>query len=390
MNYPLTQHEFDEKDLKNIIDLFTDQTLTMGANVRAFETEVSSYHARRYGVMFNSGSSANLVLIASLVLSGRLSRGDKIVVPAVSWSTTFFPLVQYGLVPVFVDVDIDSWTMDPELCRHAIKDIPGIRAVFFVSLLGSFTNYKKIVDLCVDNSLILLVDNCEGFGSKFFDGREAALCGVESIGMSLSFFYSHQLPAIEGGMVLTDDEELFHYMLSLRAHGWTRELPSSKYLDVDQNEFTSLFRFVLPGYCLRPMEINAVLGRERLSRWKLVSEVRRDNHKKYLELFAGDTSISVQHAHDGQSAFGFGMLMPSAEKRETLIDLCKKAGIQCRPVVAGNFLNNPVCKRIDFEVYGDFYCADLVDDCGVFFGNTGKPLGDQLILLQSVLRECLR
>lgn len=388
MKYPLTNHEFDDQDLNNIIELFQSRSLTMGKCVGRFEREVSDFHSKKYGAMVNSGSSANLVLIAALMSSGRLAVGDKVLVPAVSWSTTFFPLVQYGLIPVFVDVELDTWTIDPAICLKAATEDPRIRAVLFVSLLGSFRNYREITELCEALSLILLVDNCEGFGSRCSNGKIGTICGAESLGMTLSFFYSHQLPAIEGGMILTDDEELYHHMLSLRAHGWTRDLPNGKYLEIDSNDFTRLFRFVLPGYCVRPMEINAVLGIERLRRWDETFSIRSQNHGKYIELFSNNTRLSIQSGHDGQSAFGFGMLLPSTERRQTLIELCQAAEIQCRPVVAGNFLNNPVCKRIKFETHGDFYCADLIDNCGVFFGNTNRTLNDQLELLYSVVDSC--
>jgi CDP-6-deoxy-D-xylo-4-hexulose-3-dehydrase len=233
--------------------------------------------------------------------------------------------------------------------------------------------YAALELLCRENNVLLFIDNCEGFGSKHFEA-DTYFGARQAEAMTLSFFYSHQLPAIEGGMILTDDEEMFHHMLSLRAHGWTRDLPSNKFLPIDKNEFTKLFRFVLPGYCLRPMEINALLGLERLKRWPQVYAMRSKNQLMFEQLFSKIDSVSIQKLHQGQSTFGFGVLMPSHELREVLIDSCHKSGIQCRPIVAGNFLSNPVCDRIEHLTYGNFKVSDCIDNCGIFFGNSNTDL----------------
>lgn len=382
--YNLTHHEFDDRDLENVIRLFRSTRLTMGDNVKKFERDIAEFHGREYGVMVNSGSSANLVLFSSLVTTGRLKTGDRVLVPAVSWSTTFFPILQCGLIPVFVDVSFDTWTLTSEILNDALDRKPEIKAVFFVSLLGSFTDFGSIKNLCDDRDIILLVDNCEGFGSKECEAS-LDLAGGGSKAMTLSFFYSHQLPAIEGGMILTNDEEVFHHMLAIRAHGWTRDLPSAKFLPIDESEFTSLFRFVLPGYCLRPMEINAVLGLERLQRWPDVFSTRTGNLITFEKIFSPIEQISIQKLYRGQSAFGFGMLMPSNSVRERLIQLCGKSGIQCRPIVAGNFLRNPVCQRIPFDSVGNFLVADYIDECGIFFGNSNTDLSQQLVRLQELV-----
>jgi CDP-6-deoxy-D-xylo-4-hexulose-3-dehydrase len=379
MQYNLTSFEFGDEDFKRLEDIFSSGKLTMGCVTRKFEEELAKFHDRKYAVMVNSGSSANLLMISVLVNSGRLAKGDKVLVPAVSWSTTFFPITQLGLVPVFCDVDLSTFCLSEKVVADAIN-AEKISAVLNVSLLGYFAHSKKIEQLCCKNNIIYIEDCCESFGSISGDAKAGSLGEIAT----LSFFYSHQLPAIEGGCLLTDDDELYDYALSMRAHGWTRDIESDKYLQIESDPFKRSFRFVLPGYCLRPIEFTASLGLSSLDRWKNASKIRTSNLKSFHKYFQ-EGNYHVQATHDGMSAFGFGFIMNSEEDRSRAVSLLQANGVQVRPIVAGNFLRNPVIQRMEHLTFGEFKNSDKIDDCGLFIGNHAEVLDEKIRITSSLL-----
>ena len=382
MSYSLTSHEFDQIDIDNIIKLFNSKRLTMGKHVVEFEKIFARFHNRKYAVMTNSGSSANLLMIASLVESGNLNPGDEVIVPAVSWSTTYFPLTQYGLIPVFVDVSLDTFSLDESKVLKCIKD-SNIKAILNVPLLGYYAHSQAIKNLCAELDILYLEDCCEAFGSNF----QAVKAGELGDMSTFSFFYSHQLPAIEGGCVLTDSKNIYDYLLSLRAHGWTREIKGESSLEVEQDEFVRSFRFVLPGYCLRPTEINAVLATERLKRWEDKKQMRDANHSKFISEFGRNGKLTIQNSHSGMSAFGFGVICESTAVRRLIVDEYKKQGIEVRPIVAGNFTKNPVIERIANKVHGNLENADKIDACGFFLGNHASDLSSSISLAANVASQ---
>lgn len=381
--YKLSSFEFDQLDEDDVIGLFRSQKLTMGDNVREFECEIAKKHKRKYAVMVNSGSSANLVAIGSLVLSGKLPRGSKVLVPAVSWSTTYFPLEQYGLIAAFADVSLSTFGLSVDIVKDALKVDPEIKAVFFVPLLGNYQEAQKIKNFCIENDLFYLEDCCEAFGSSV-NGVSAGSLGLIS---TFSFYFSHQLPTIEGGMVLTDDRMLYDYMLSLRAHGWTRDLIDDEFLEIHPDSFVRAFRFVLPGYCLRPTEINAVLGINRLKKWPSVSAIRANNMIYFGERFSDISGIRIQHQHPGMSAFGFGIIVQEKSRFDLVSDLTKN-GVEVRPIVAGNFLKNPVINLMrHVKVDQSFKNAETLEECGLFFGNAATDLRSNIDLAYSITKK---
>jgi CDP-6-deoxy-D-xylo-4-hexulose-3-dehydrase len=386
MKYELTSHEFDEEDIKNIILLFDSKQLTMGKKVKEFERKLADYHNRKYAVMTNSGSSANLIMIASLVTSGLLKKSDKVLVPAVSWSTTYFPLAQYGLIPIFVDVDPHTFSLKVKDVQLAMDHHHDIKCVLNVPLLGYYADSAAIEKFCASRNMLYLEDCCEAFGSSFA-GVRAGSVGIAS---TLSFFYSHQLPAIEGGCVLLDDKNLYDHALSLRAHGWTREIEEPTLLPVEDDPFLRAFRFVLPGYCLRPTEINAVLADRRLDLWSNSERVRRSNHETFIKLFSSMPFLKPQSWHDGISAFGFGIILNSNINRAKLVEKLCENNISTRPIVAGNFLRNPAINYFEHGVSGSLTNADIIDSQGLFFGNHAQDLRQNLHKLSDILNEILK
>lgn len=383
--YPLATETWDDHEYKALQSVIDSGRFTMGRRVKRYEEDFARYFGARYAVMVNSGSSANLLSVAACVFDPRqfLKPGDTVLVPAVSWSTTFFPLQQYGLHLRFVDIDPDTLNLDEALLEQALT--PETKAVFAVNLLGNPCNFEVLQNFCAAHDLVLLEDNCESMGATY-NGKQAGtfgLCGT------YSSYFSHHISTMEGGMIVTDDEMIYHSLLSLRAHGWTREQPAHSHLQSDDDPFSQLFRFVLPGYNVRPLEMSGALGVEQLKKLAVMVEKRRDNAKLFQSMFADVDDITIQ-TETGESAwFGFAMTLGGrlAGKRAALVSALQARGIECRPIVTGNFLNNPVIKHIDYSLGSEIIHAEQVDKNGLFFGNHHYDIREQLQALHDLISE---
>lgn len=228
MKYPLASSTWDEKEISAIQRVIDSDMYSMGNEVSSFEKEYAEYIGSKYAVMTSSGSTANLLMIASLFYTSdkslRLKRGDEIIVPAVSWSTTYFPLQQYGLKVKFVDICRETLNIDINQLESAITK--KTKVILAVNLLGNPNDFKKISELASSNNVILLEDNCESLGAKYND----RFTGTFGLMGTFSSFFSHHISTMEGGMVATDNEEFYHILLTLRAHGWTRNLPDKNHV----------------------------------------------------------------------------------------------------------------------------------------------------------------
>lgn len=280
--FPLATSSWDEKEYQALQRVIDSGQFSMGAEVEKFEHEFAKFVGSKYSVMVNSGSSANLIMTAALMFTKqsryRLKAGDEIIVPAVSWPTTYYPLSQYGLKLKFVDIDRGTLNYDLSALSDAISD--HTRAIMVVNLLGNPTDFSAIQDLINDKDIVLIEDNCESLGAVFSD-KQAGTFGVMG---TFSSFFSHHISTMEGGLIVTDDEELYHVMLTLRAHGWTRNLPKVNHV-VDKKSddlFEESFRFVLPGYNVRPLEMSGALGQEQLRKLPEIIAGRRRNGAEFV------------------------------------------------------------------------------------------------------------
>lgn len=265
MKYPLASDTWDHREIEAINSVIADGRYTMGPRVKKFEEEFAARFGAKHAVMTNSGSSANLLMIASLILNPDydLNPGDEVIVPAVSWSTTFFPVTQYGLKLVFVDIERDTLNIDPTKVAAAIG--PKTKAILAVNLLGNSCKYDQLTDIARQHNLILIEDNCESLGASY-NGRMLGTIGVMG---TFSFFFSHHMQTMEGGMVLTDDPKLDQYLRSLRAHGWIRDLPNENFIHNKSGDpFEDSFKFVTP-WLLRPS-----IGDEWCDRQRATYQVR--------------------------------------------------------------------------------------------------------------------
>ena len=366
--YSLASSTWDSKELEAANNLLSSGNLTMGAQVAEFENQFANYIGTKYAVMFNSGSSANLGMIAGLkyVKDSILLDGDHIIVPAVSWSTTYYPVNQLGFVLDFVDIDLETLNIDPEKVKNAIK--PRTKAIFAVNLLGNPAALLELKKIANENNLILIEDNCESLGAQI-NNQKTGSFGVAG---SHSFFFSHHICTMEGGMVTTNSLELAETMLSLRAHGWTRGLPDQNSVHNKSNEpWEDLFRFVLPGFNLRPLELSGAIGQIQLNKFPKFLEYRQKNAKKFVELFSNSNSYQIQKEHGTSSWFGFSIILKGRLQglRSELLSLLKKNQIDTRPIVAGNFTSNPVMKHLKYEALPELPNANLIQSNGFFIGN---------------------
>lgn len=382
--FPLATSSWDEAEYDAMQRVIASGRFTMGPLVKQFEADFAAQFGARHAVMVNSGSSANLVAIAAAVIDPDidLNPGDEVLVPAVSWATTYYPLQQYGLKLRFVDIDLDTLNMDLDLAEAAITE--RTKAVFAVNLLGNPNDFGRLEKICRDHGLILIEDNCESLGATF-DGRAAGTFGLMG---TFSTFYSHHIATMEGGVVLTDDERLYQTLTSLRAHGWIRELPDQNFVhDKTGDPFEDSFCFALPGYNFRPVEMSGALGIEQVKKIPSIIEERRRNGALYVEAMAGVDDIRIQREVGRSSWFGFSMILegPYAGRRREVGRALEAAGIESRPVVAGNFTRNPVMRYLDAEVPAALPAADTVHFDGLFVGNRHYPTESSILQIRDIL-----
>jgi CDP-6-deoxy-D-xylo-4-hexulose-3-dehydrase len=382
--YSLATSTWDKRELKAIQSVIDRDTYTMGSSVRQFEKDFCKFIGRKYAVMVSSGSAANLIATAALFYTKNpmLKRGDEVIVPAVSWSTTYFPLQQYGLKLKFVDIDLDTLNYDLEALESAITS--NTKMIMVVNLLGNPNDFDVINSFIKDKDIFIFEDNCESMGAEYKD-KQTGTFGIVS---TFSTFFSHHMATMEGGFVTTDDEELYHILLSLRAHGWTRNLPQQNHVSNKSDDwFEELFRFVLPGYNVRPVEMSGAIGVEQLRKLPSFLKQRRENAKLFVELFKDHPDFMIQKDIDNSSWFGFSLIIKPGSnlKRKDVINKLQENNIDCRPIVTGNFTRNEVMKYFDYEVHQELKNADYLHENGFFVGNSQVELMNEIELLQEVL-----
>ena len=388
--FPLATTSWDDKEYAAIQRVVDSGMFSMGPEVARFETMFAETMGSKFAIMVNSGSSANLLYVAALRYHSKhsLKPGDEVIVPAVSWSTTYFPLHQYGLHLKFVDVDAETLNYDISALEAAVTD--KTRAIMVVNLLGNPNDFEALTRIIDGRDIVVMEDNCESMGATF-GGKQAGTFGIAG---SYSAFFSHHISTMEGGVVVTDDEELYHIMLSMRAHGWTRNLPRENHVTgVKGNDpFEESFRFVLPGYNLRPLEMSGAIGQEQIAKLPMIVSERRANADRFRTMMDRFPEIQVQREIGQSSWFGFSMVLKRGVNipRVQLLKALRAHGIECRPIVAGNFAKNEVCALMDHSIHRSLPNADHIDSHGLFIGNHHYPLAAPMEALSVALEEGLR
>ncbi|WP_420547894.1 DegT/DnrJ/EryC1/StrS family aminotransferase [Curvivirga sp.] len=384
MHYELTSSSWGPEEKEALLKVVEGGYFTMGELVATFEDQFAAYHGKKYGIMVNSGSSANLAATAALFYKkdNPLKRGDEVIVPAISWSTMYHPLQQYGLKLKFVDVELDSLNVDIDALEAAIT--PQTKMIVAVSILGNPAALDRMRDLADKHGLYFLEDNCESMDAEL-NGKKAGSFGDLC---TSSFFYSHHISTMEGGMVITDDYELMQLCRAIRAHGWNRDLPSDSDLyEKSSNDLFEAYRFIVPGYNLRSGEINAAIGLEQLKKLPNLTAIRRKNWLHFKSKFEDDDRFIIQKENGKSSAFCFPMIInPSTNiDRMKIFATLKDADIGHRIITGGCFTRHDVIKYYDYEIVGDLPNANLAHDYGFFVGNHPRDIAKEINYLHATL-----
>ncbi|MHA1940209.1 MAG: DegT/DnrJ/EryC1/StrS family aminotransferase [Promethearchaeota archaeon] len=338
MNIHLMEDSFTEEEFQAALSCFKSGRYTQGKKVVEFEEKFASWNDSKYGVMVNSGSSANLLAVFILKEKYNLSDGDEILVPAVTWPTTIYPVIQNNLTPVFCDVD-SSYNISVKSMRKMTTE--KTKAVFVVHVLGQSANMDEIIEFCKEKNMLILEDCCESTGAEY-KGTKVGNFGIMS---TFSFYFVHHMTTIEGGILLTEDPEIQDLLKSARSHGWVRG--SSRAEKYKKEYISTDFLFDMLGYNLRSTDLNASLGLVQLERLDSFIDVRRENHRLFKKLIEEKMfkRVALQEVDlDECVSFSFGIVFDSKENRDKILENLPKRGVECRPIIAGNLLQQPVFK----------------------------------------------
>lgn len=332
--------------------------LTKGPETLAFESEFGNFIGTRHAVFVNSGSSANMMMALALVQSGRL-KNRRVVCPAISWVTTVSPFMLLGCEVFLCDADPQNLGLDPRHLAELIeRHDPAV--VVTVNVLGHPNTYLEVEGICVASGAILVEDACEALGTVDVDGRRLGTIGEMG---SFSFYYGHHMSTIEGGMVVTDDDELHSLLLSMRSHGWSRDLPAAvrdrMQLEAAVDDFQNLYTFYRPGLNFRSTDLQAFIGRGQLRTMAKVAEKRQSLHSQYSSQLENFWSLSSESTL--LSAFAYGL---SVKDRRGLGASLLELGIESRPLICGNIARHPFWYR-ENEI-PDLPVADIVHQTGIY------------------------
>lgn len=343
---------------------------SMGAKCREFEQKFAQYQGRKYGVCFNSGASANLCLLQSLLNLGRLQRGQHVGFSGLTWSTNVMPLFQFGLVPVPVDCSPDYINLTARDLEDRLREQP-LKCLFITNALGFTGDLDKIRDLCGERGILLLEDNCESLGTELSSGK----AGNFGLAATFSFYVAHHLSTIEGGMLCTDDDELYEMLVISRANGWDRNLdPAAQKRWRDKygvaSEFESKYTFYDLAYNLRPTEITGFLGLHQLGHIQENVDRREKNYLAIERAFlANDELKALKHGHIRKlSSFAVPMICARPDLREKYLARFLEADVEVRPMIAGNICRQPFYRKYAGRQY-DLPGTDFISQAGFYCGN---------------------
>lgn len=372
-NNPIVRlHEptFGGDEINAALDVLFSTFVTMGKKVRTFETEYAKEFGHKYGVMSNSGSSANLLAVAALCnfqTKDRLNPGDEVIVPALSWATTVWPLVQHNLVPVFVDCDPKTYNFDLNKLEAAIA--PKTRAIKLVHVYGNPCNMDSLMAIAKKHNLIVIEDSCESMGA-YYKNKAVGTFGRIA---SFSFYFSHHITTLEGGISVTDDFELTETLRVLRAHGWSREADEhAKYVE-KHKDIDPRFIFINTGYNLRPTELQAAMGSKQLPKLAQLVKNRRavvhayqNKFEKWKDIF--DFQEEEKDAYS--SWFGFGFVLKENAKFtvKEITSYLQANKIETRPIIAGNMAAHPAFEHINYRISGNLDNANRIMRRGFAIG----------------------
>jgi CDP-6-deoxy-D-xylo-4-hexulose-3-dehydrase len=391
MKIPLMRKAFlREEETKKALAAFilTADRLSMDVECKKFEDKFAQYQQSKHAVLFNSGGSANLAMLQTLKNLGKLKEGDKIGFSALTWSTNTMPIIQLGMVPVALDCQPDTLnTMSNHLLERL--ETTNLQALFITNILGFSGDIDIIKQICEERNIVLIEDNCESLGTELPEGRT----GNFGIGGSFSFFVAHHMSTIEGGMVCTNDDDFAEMLRIVRANGWDRNLTTEQQQKWRtkfgiESEFQAKYTFYDLGYNFRPTEITGFLGQYQM---QFLEEniTRREQNYLRIEKVIKENSDFVYLKHDHintLSTFAFPLVCKTPEMRQFYLDKFTKAGVEIRPMIAGNMQEQPFYKKYVTELY-DMPGADMMHANGFYCGNYPELLEEDLVVIENLLKK---
>lgn len=379
----LAHDTIDQKDLDSLSEwLKTGPHLTMNKFTLEFEREMAGWLGMKYAVMVNSGSSANLLVLQGLLSYGKLQKGDKVIVPAISWATDLAPVIQLGLEPVLCDANIRNVGVDIVMLEKILKE-QNPKAIMLVSVLGMPPDMEDITFLCHKYGCVIIEDFCESLGSKS-DGR---LLGSFGFASTTSLYFGHHISTIEGGLIFTNDRDFYNILIMVRAHGWDRNLIlCDEQKDILRekhgiSDFNSRYTFYYPGFNLRPTEINAFLGLLQLDKIELFVKTRRQIFDYYNYTIKNDYWKPAIPECDYVSNLGYPLIHPKRDRIvKSLEGIC-----ETRPFISGNMANQPFYKKYKEEngltIKEDLPIAEMIHRFGMYLPNHPFIKEDELSLI---------
>lgn len=364
-SYPLHEDSLSKEDLIEGAKVLISRQLTMSKKTNKFENYFKNKLGLNYCVMVNSGSSANLLALFALinpVKKNRLRAGDECLIPAVCWATSLWPVIQAGLTPKLIDVDLNTFSINLDLIKKNVTK--KTKAIMMINVLGNCSEIDKIQKFAKDKNIYLIEDNCESLGSKY----KNKYLGSYGDFSSFSFYYSHQITAGEGGMIACKKKEDYNLLKILRAHGWDRDLVKSN---------NKKFNFINSGFNVRPLEVSAAIGLNQFKRLTKMISIRSYNRNKIIKTLKNSHNWNEQftffkHKKDLKpSWFGFPLLInPKFEKKkDKFLKFLAKNNLENRPIISGNFVNQPAIKLYNIKYNKkELKNSNEIDKRGFFIG----------------------
>lgn len=368
---PLNVPSYGWKEVCESLDSLLDAKVTMGEKVKVFENIFAKYIGTKHAIMVNSGSSANLLALSALsnpLVKNRLQPREEIITPAVTWATTVYPILNVGAIPVFVDIDLETFTLKPEEIEKGIT--PKTKAIMLVHLLGNPCEMDEIMEIAQGHDLFIIEDACEAHGAEY-KGKKVGSFGNLA---TFSFFFAHHISTIEGGMLLTNNEEFAELAKALRVFGWIRDLKDKEKIAKDYNYIDSRYIFYNVGYNLRPTEIQGAFGIHQMKKLENYIAIRRENAEywyKSLSHFSDYILLHKERKGTRHVWYGYPItIQPSAPfTREDLTSFLESKGVETRPIMAGNIVEQPVTRLFPYRKVGELPNSKLIMRNSFFFGN---------------------
>tara|TARA_B100000787_G_scaffold79914_1_gene58961 strand:+ start:1028 stop:2227 length:1200 start_codon:yes stop_codon:yes gene_type:complete len=382
--YPLVDNPFSDDDIAEGIKVLKSKQLTISKKTINFEKDFSSSLKSKHSLMVNSGSSANLLALQCLInpyRKNRLKKGDEVIIPTLCWSTSLWPIIQSNLKPVFVDINPLTLNIDEKEIEKKINK--KTKAILLVHVLGNSCDMEQIMRIKKKYNLILIEDTCESLGSKY----KNKFLGTFGEFSSFSFYSSHQISSGEGGMICCKDRIDYNIIKSLRSHGWSRGTSFENTIYKKNKKLDKRFIFFNSGYNLRPTEVSAAIGHNQFKRLDKFIKIRNINRKKIISnvlknyILNKKMDFYYENKNVLPSWFGLSIKILAKEKKykDKVIKNLEKNGIETRPIISGNFADQPAAKKYKLTNKQKFPNTDLVYENSFFIGLPSKIITNQYL-----------